>query len=91
MKDRMQKISKDTCRGRDRAEPEGYPGGQTFMRITENNLTSNDQSELGMLEFILAPSNLNAAYKQVKRNKGAGGNRQDGNRGSERLSCHSQR
>jgi group II intron reverse transcriptase/maturase len=73
MKERMQKISKDTYPGKDRAEPEGYPGGQTFMRITENNLTSNNQSEYGMLEFILSPSNLNAAYKQVKRNKGAAG------------------
>lgn len=26
-----------------------------------------------LLEFILSPTNLNAAYKQVKRNKGKGG------------------
>ena len=26
-----------------------------------------------MLEYILSPSNLNTAYLQVKRNKGAGG------------------
>ena len=26
-----------------------------------------------MLEYILSPTNLNAAYRQVKRNKGAGG------------------
>jgi group II intron reverse transcriptase/maturase len=44
------------------------------MRITENNLTSNDhQSEYGLLEQILSPSNLNAAFKQVRRNKGSGG------------------
>lgn len=43
------------------------------MWITENNLTSNHQSEYGLLEFILSPSNLNTAYQQVKRNKGAGG------------------
>jgi len=38
----MQKIaSKDeTCLRKDRAEPEGYAGGQRFMRITENNLTN---------------------------------------------------
>lgn len=44
------------------------------MRITENNLTSNEhQSGNGLLEQILSPANLNAAYKRVKRNKGAGG------------------
>ena len=44
------------------------------MRITENNLTSNNhQRGNGLLEQILSPSNLNAAFKQVRRNKGAGG------------------
>ena len=44
------------------------------MRITENNLTSNNhQRGYGLLEQILSPSNLNAAYKQVRRNKGSGG------------------
>ena len=44
------------------------------MRITENNLTSNNhQSGNGFLEQILSPSNLNSAYRQVRRNKGAGG------------------
>lgn len=73
MKGREQKISQDTWLQNDRAEPDSYAGGQTFMRITENNLTDSHQSEYGMLEFILSPSNLNAAYLQVKRNKGAGG------------------
>ena len=43
------------------------------MQITENNLTDNNKRVYGMLEFILAPNNLNAAYLQVKRNKGKGG------------------
>lgn len=43
------------------------------MWIAENNLTENDRSGYGLLEFILSPANLNAAYLQVKRNKGAGG------------------
>jgi group II intron reverse transcriptase/maturase len=48
--------------------------GQTFMWITENNLTTNDyRIGNGLLEHILSPSNLNASFKQVKRNKGAGG------------------
>jgi group II intron reverse transcriptase/maturase len=43
------------------------------MWITENNLTSIEQTGYGMLEQILSPANLNAAYKRVKQNKGAGG------------------
>lgn len=73
MKGRKQKISKDTWLQNDRAVPEGYAGGQTFMWITENNLTDNDQLGYGLLEFILSPNNLNEAYRRVKRNKGAGG------------------
>lgn len=73
MKGRKQKISQDTWLQKDRAEPEGYAGGQTFMWITENNLTSIEQTGYGMLEQILSPANLNAAYKRVKANKGAGG------------------
>ena len=73
MKGEKQKISLDTCQQKNRAEPEGYVEGQTFMWITENNLTNNDQLGYGLLEFILSPNNLNQAYLQVKRNKGAGG------------------
>lgn len=43
------------------------------MWITENNYTDINQAENGLLEYILSPTNLNAAYLQVKRNKGAGG------------------
>lgn len=44
------------------------------MRITENNLTiNNHQRGNGMLEQILSPVNLNTAFRQVRRNKGAGG------------------
>src|SRR3954451_9525748 len=73
MKGRKQKISRDSYRQKDRAEPEDYVGAQTFMWITENNLTSIEQSGYGMLEQILSPANLNAAYKRVKANRGAGG------------------
>jgi len=63
-----------TCPDGDRTASEGHEGGQTYMRITENNLTSNNhQRGNGLLEQILSPSNLNAAFKQVRRNKGAGG------------------
>ena len=40
MKGRKQKISQDTWLQNNRAEPEGYAGGLTFIRITENNLTN---------------------------------------------------
>ena len=43
------------------------------MWITENNTTNNDRLGYGMLEHILSPINLNLAYQQVRRNKGAGG------------------
>ena len=73
MKGRKQKISQDTCLQKDRAEPEAYAGGQTFMRITENNLTNVEQPEYGLLEQILSPANLNLAYKRVRSNKGSWG------------------
>lgn len=43
------------------------------MGINENNLTSNYESAYGLLEHILSPTNLNLAYLQVMKNKGAGG------------------
>jgi len=76
MKGRKQKITGQTatCPDGDRTASEGHEGGQTYMRITENNLTSNNhQTGDGLLEQILSPMNLNAAYKQVRRNKGSGG------------------
>ena len=73
MKGRKQKISEDTYQQRDRAELEGYAGGQTYMRITENNFTNVDEPSYGLLEQILSPTNLNKAYKRVKGNDGSGG------------------
>ena len=67
-------ITIGTCPRKDRTASEGYVEGQTFMWITENNLIINDyRLGDGLLEHILSPSNLNAAYKRVRRNKGAGG------------------
>ncbi len=73
MKGGKQKISKDTCLQNTRAEPEGYAGGQTYIWITENNLTKSDQPKYGLLEQILSPANLNQAFKRVRSNKGSGG------------------
>ena len=75
MKGREQKIpiTIGTCLQRDRAEPERYAGGQTFMWITENNITNADQPIDGLLEQILSPANINQAFKRVRSNKGSGG------------------
>ena len=53
MKGRVPKISKDTWLQNTRAEPEGYAGGQTYIWITENNLTTADKPKYGLLEQIL--------------------------------------
>ena len=42
-------------------------------RMMETDITYTDQKMEGLLERILAKENLNRAYKQVKKNKGAGG------------------
>ena len=75
MKGRMQKIFDDLKNSpqKNRTASEGYVGVQTFIGITENTLTTNYQSENVLLEHIFSAPNLNKAYKQVKRNKGAGG------------------
>jgi RNA-directed DNA polymerase len=74
MKGKKQKISNtETWPQKNRTASEGYVGGQTFMWITESNLTDFNRLGYDMLEFILSPTNLNSAYKQVRRNKGAGG------------------
>ena len=72
------KESRKPCCGkgypqRDSAEHEGYAGALTDKRITENNNTNADSQGNGLLERILSRNNLNKAYKQVKRNKGAHG------------------
>ena len=45
----------------------------TSQKIVENNITNTNEQTEGLLEQILAGENRNLAYKQVKRNKGAGG------------------
>ena len=72
----MQKIStkSDSCPRKDRPEAERYEGVQTFMRVVDGHLTTEQpKTEHPLLEQILSPANLNAAYLQVKRNGGAAG------------------
>jgi group II intron reverse transcriptase/maturase len=61
------------CPQRDSAEHEGYAGALTGRWITENNNTDTNREESRLLERILSRDNLNKAYLQVKRNKGAHG------------------
>jgi group II intron reverse transcriptase/maturase len=75
MKVRMQKTSAkaNDYPQRDRTESEWYEGVQTFMWIREDNIVEVPFDKEHLLESILAPGNLNRAYKAVMRNKGCGG------------------
>lgn len=55
------------------AEQKKYVEASVYSRIVENNPIDTDLQTDGLLERILTNDNLNEAYKQVKRNKGAGG------------------
>ena len=55
------------------AEQKEYAGACAPPKITETDITNTNQQTEGLLELILTRDNLNHAYKQVKRNKGAGG------------------
>lgn len=55
------------------AEQRGYAGACAPSRMTETDITNTGMQTEGLLEKILALDNLNKAFKQVKRNKGAGG------------------
>jgi group II intron reverse transcriptase/maturase len=73
MNGKKQKTGQDTYFQKDRAEPEGYEGGQTFLWMNEKGNTNTTKDKPMLLEYILSPTNLNNAYKQVKRNDGSGG------------------
>lgn len=73
MRGRKQNIGTLSDQSALRVEPDVMIGMQTFMGITENHLTAFKHEKDGLLEYILSPSNLNLAYKQVKSNKGSGG------------------
>ena len=69
----MQNESMRLDRPDSRVEPKVMAGLQTFMGISEQGLTSFTCPTDGLLEFILSPANMNAAYKKVKSNRGSGG------------------
>ena len=61
------------CLPRDTAEREESAEVCESRRITETDIADRTKQTEGLLEQILTPENLNQAYRQVKRNKGAGG------------------
>ena len=71
----MQKIptQSGSCPQHNRPEAKGAVGVQTFMRVVDGCLTTEQPNQYPLLEQILSPANLNAAYKQVMSNKGAAG------------------
>ena len=75
MKGRMQKMPtlSGSCPQQSRPEAKGAEGVQTFMRVVDGCLTTEQPNRYPLLEQILSAANLNAAYKQVMRNKGAAG------------------
>jgi len=55
------------------AEQREYAEACVPSRMTETDITNTNMQTEGLLELILSRENLNRAYKQVKKNKGAGG------------------
>jgi len=55
------------------AEQKEYAEACASPKIAETDSTNTNKQTEGLLEQILDRENLNRAYKQVKRNKGAGG------------------
>ena len=58
---------------RDTAEREELTEVCESPRITETEITDRTKQTEGLLEQILTPENLELAYRQVRKNKGAGG------------------
>lgn len=58
---------------KDTAEQEGYAEACVSPRMVETDTANTSKQEAGLLEEILSSDNLYRAYKQVRRNKGAGG------------------
>lgn len=65
MEDYLQMVS---------AEQKEYAEVFDYSKITEKSGVITDYWTNNLLDLILRKENLNGAYKQVKRNKGKGGN-----------------
>ena len=64
MKEEMQKTEMEnieSCPQENRLEAKGIAGAQTFMEITEGELTEVQIDEQHLLELIVSPYNMNRA------------------------------
>lgn len=67
------KLHKEDCPQKAAAEQRGYAGVPASVRIAEHNDIITGLPADSLLKRILSRDNLNAAYKRVKSNRGAGG------------------
>ena len=58
---------------RDRTESDGYEGVQTYLKMNGGCLEAVRPMKDDLMSLILSPDNLNRAYMQVMKNRGAGG------------------
>ena len=66
-------VHANGCPQRTRTASERYVGVQTYMEMVKGELVEMHFEGSGLMEQIIAPANLRAAYRQVVRNKGKGG------------------
>lgn len=67
------KLHKEDCPQKVTAEQREYAGVPASVRIAEHNDIIADLPTDSLLKKILSRDNLNAAYRKVKSNRGAGG------------------
>ena len=72
MKEEKRKTT-ESCPQKDSAERKSCEGAQTLIGMAGDDLVEVQLTSDRMLEYILAPDNLNRSYKQVKANKVSGG------------------
>ena len=72
-KSKHSKLQREGYLQRVPAEQGEYVGACASPRMTETDITNTNKQTEGLMEKILARDNLNKAFRQVKRNKGAGG------------------
>ena len=67
------KLHSEGCPQRISVEPGRYVGALDRGKMAESSAANTDDQVDNLMEKILSRNNLNAAYKKVKANKGAGG------------------
>ena len=66
-------LQKEGCRQKAAAKQQGYAGVPIHVRTAEHNNIIADLPADGLLKRILSRDSMNAAYRKLKSNKGAGG------------------